>query len=331
MRGRLLGEVTSHDRARVGALAKASFISRAIRIARRSGGGLVVIATHPHLAPVARACKLVSGAPYVVWCHGIEAWGQPRPEVSKSLRDADIVFAPSNFTARRVEKVAGLDLGSVLVIPHAVSESLERVAPQLEAAGVRPIVLTVARLTRENRYKGIDVLISAWPLVLARNDVDLVVVGDGSDLRRLETLARLLGVTDRVRFAGRLSDDELASAYDRATLFAMPARFRLEPEPEGEGFGLVYVEAGARGIPVVAGTGGGIPDAVHDGVSGLLVDPEDPQAVADGILRILDDPGLAAKLGEGGRELAATTFSFERFRAAVDAMLRGLRPTGAVS
>ena len=327
IRGRMLREGTSREGPRVGLADKSAFVVDALLTSYRWRRSLTVVATHPHLAPVARACKVISRAPYVVWCHGEESWAYPGFAAARALRDADAVFAPSVFTARRIEHVAGLVSGSVLVFPHAVPASLAADGPLLEPhADARPSVLTVGRLTRECRYKGIDMLISAWPRVLATADADLVVVGEGPDRQRLESIVRRLGVTNRVRFAGRLSDHDLASAYASASVFAMPARFRLEPMPEGEGFGLVYVEAGARGIPVVAGTGGGVPDAVHDGVSGLLVDPDDAQAVADGIIRILDDPGLAAKLGDGGRELATTIFSFERFRASVDAMIRGLRP-----
>ncbi len=99
----------------------------------------------------------------------------------------------------------------------------------------------------EHRYKGVDLLLRAWPKVRAEVDAELLVVGDGPDLSYLRGVAREEGVEDSVRFTGRVSDEELAAAYGSATVFALPARFRLSPTPEGEGFGLVYAEAGATG------------------------------------------------------------------------------------
>jgi phosphatidylinositol alpha-1,6-mannosyltransferase len=249
--------------------------------------------------------------------------------VEAALRRADAVFAPSSFTARRVEAVAGLAAGSVHVIPHALPP-----VPEVDrvAAHGRPRVLTVARLTRENRYKGVDMLLYAWPRVLSEVDAELLVVGEGPDADRLRSIARLLGVEDSVMFTGRLSDDDLAAAYASASVFAMPARHRLEPRPEGEGFGLVYAEAGARGLPVVASAGGGVDDVVRDRVNGLLVDPEDAADVARGIVTLLTDEALAARLGEEGRRFATTELAPERFRERIEALIRDdLRPRGLVT
>jgi phosphatidylinositol alpha-1,6-mannosyltransferase len=295
--------------------------------ARRWRRRLAIVATHPHLAPVASICSKISGAPFAVWCHGIEAWGRPRPAVARALQAANAVFAPSRFTAQRVEETAVLAAGSVRVIPHP------RTADLVEADGARPAgktVLTVARLTTQNRYKGVDQLLYAWPTVVSAMGARLEIVGDGPDRGRLESIAELLGVADYVCFAGRLTDPELDLAYGRASVFAMPARHRLEPTPEGEGFGLVYVEAGAHGLPVVAGRGAGAEDVVVDGVSGLLVDPEDARAVADAVVGLLDDDALAARLGDGGRELARTRFAPEQFRATIDEMIKSIDPPGLV-
>jgi glycosyltransferase involved in cell wall biosynthesis len=327
-RGRFLREGVPGDaERRVTAFEKARFFVHAVRTARRWRRRLAIVATHPHLAPVANMCSKVSGAPFAVWCHGIEAWGRPKPAVARALRAADIVFAPSRFTAERVERTAGLSR-EVRVIPHAVSHDVPGAESRSPAGSGS--VLTVARLTRENRYKGIDMLLYAWPRVVAATGKRLVIVGDGPDRVRLESIAELLGILDYVVFKGRLSDGELGREYADASVFAMPARHRLEPTPEGEGFGLVYVEAGAHGLPVVAGAGAGADDAVDDGVSGILVDAEDAQKVAAAIVNLLQDPELARKLGEGGRELARTRFSVELFRESVDEMIRTMRPPGLV-
>lgn len=328
VRGRVLREGASGGPGRVSLLQKAAFASGTAWTARRWRRRLAMVAAHPHLAPVAWAARLLSDAPYAVWCHGIEAWRPPSPAVGFALRRANVVFAPSRFTARRVEQVARLHPGSVRVIPHALP-GLPDAPPR--TPGPRPAVLTVARLTSENRYKGVDTLISAWPRVRSEIDAELVIVGDGPDRTRLAAIARLLGVEDSVRFTGRLSDEELARAYGSASVFALPGRHRLEPTPEGEGFGLVYVEAGARGLPVVASPGGGVDDVVRDGENGLLVDPKDAGDVARAIVTLLRDPALAARLGEEGRRLASTEFSADRFRERiVSLVLDDLRPRGLV-
>ena len=323
--GRLLrrGRAVSGS-VRVSHIERARYFAASVASARRWRRRLAVFAVHPHLAPVAWASRLVSGPPYAVWCHGVESWGRLPLLVATALRAADEVFAPSTFTARRIEWVAGLPPGSVRVLPHCVSPETAGV-PSVERA-TPPVVLAVARLTPENRYKGIDTLLYAWPRVLERVEAELLVVGDGPDLPRLRRIAEALDLEGAVRFAGMIPDEELASAYATSTIFAMPARHRLEPRPQGEGFGLVFIEAGAAGLPVVAGRGGGTEEAVEDGGSGILVDARDPRSVAHAIIGLLLDSQRARGMGERGRELATTRFAYDAFRTRVAALVGDLRP-----
>lgn len=322
---------------RVGPVRAAAFAIDAVATARRWRRRLAIVVTHPHLAPVGWLARLASGAPYAVWCHGIEVWG-PLDRVTRSaLRRADRVFAPSRFTAVQVEQRAGLRAGSVVVVPHCVPPELadERATDATDetAASVRASgsVLTVARLHPDHAYKGVDTLIEAWPTVMVSlPDATLKVAGEGPDRERLQRRARDLGVSDSIVFAGRLSDRELADAYATSSLFAMPARHRTGPGAQGEGFGLVFVEAGAAGLPVVAGAGAGADDAVDHDVSGLLVDPLDAGAVAEALVRVLVDPELAARLGTGGRRLASTRYSYETFRASVIELLDSMPIEGLV-
>jgi phosphatidyl-myo-inositol dimannoside synthase len=327
--GRVLraGRQTTGIDAPTGMLERLRYVLDALVTARRWRRRLVVVAAHPGLAPVARASRVVSGAPYAVWCHGIEVWGRLRPSVASALRAADLVFAPSNFTARRVEAVARLPAGSVRVVPHCVPPELA--TDRVDGSGQTvPTVVTVARLMPANRYKGVDTLLYAWPRVRERVDATLLVVGDGPDLDRLRRIAATFDLDGSVRFLARVSDQELRDVYARSAVFAMPTRHQLEPRPEGEGFGLVYAEAGAAGLPVVAGSGGGVDDVVRDGVNGLVVDGRDHAAVADAVVRLLSDPELARRLGEAGRELALGPFSYAAFRDHVGALIRELAPTG---
>lgn len=310
--------------ARVSIATRVRFAAAAVRAARRWRRRLVVVAAHPHLSPVAWACRLVSGAPYAVWCHGYETWGRLRPSVRMALRRADLVFAPSAFSAGATERAAGLAAGSVRVLPHGLSPEVAADASRV-AADAGKVVLAVARLDPTNAYKGVDTLLRALPLLRARvADARLVVVGDGADRPRLKAIARTLGVDGAVRFAGRVSDEELRRLYASAAVFALPAATDLGPPPRGEGFGLVFVEAGAAGLPVVAGAAGPVPEVVRDGEAGLLVDPADEQAVAEALCRLLTDPERALRMGEAGRRRAASEFSYEAFRARVADLIGAL-------
>jgi glycosyltransferase involved in cell wall biosynthesis len=325
--GRLLrrGRAVSGS-ARVSHLERARYLAASVATAWRWRRRLAVFAVHPHLAPVALASRFVSGAPYAVWCHGVESWGRLPWLVATALRAADEVFAPSTFTARRIEQVAGLPSGSVRVLPHCVSPETA-VVPSVERAAP-PVVLAAARLTPANRYKGVDTLLYAWPRVLERVQAKLLVVGDGPDLPRLRRIAEALDLDGAVRFAGMIPDEELAGAYATSAVFAMPARHRLEPRPQGEGFGLVFIEAGAAGLPVVAGHGGGAEEAVEDGGSGILVDARDHRSVAHAVVALLLDPQRARAMGERGRQLASTRFAYDGFRTQIAALVGDLRPKG---
>ena len=305
----------THGAVPVPAPTKMRFAVAAAIAAKRWRRRLVIVACHPNLAPVAQACARVSGAPFLVWCHGLEAWRRQRTLVGRALRAADAVVAPSRFTASVVQQTAGIGDRRLVVLPHAHPAEMPLVLgvqPQLRN---QSRVLSVARLVPEHAYKGIDTLLTMWPRVLeAVPQAELQVVGDGPDRPRLEAEARRLGLDGRARFAGALDDAALARAYGEAAVFALPVRTTVGSQAGGEGFGLVYLEAAAAGLPVVAGNGGAIPEVVRDGETGLLVDPQAPDEVARAIVRLLRDPELARRMGEAAQRRALEEFSFERFR-----------------
>jgi glycosyltransferase involved in cell wall biosynthesis len=164
--------------------------------------------------------------------------------------------------------------------------------------------------------KGVAVLIRA-ALGL---DAELVICGDGWQLEAMRRLARKLGVHERVRFTGWLAPSELARELAEASVVAMPS---LWPEP----FGLVGIEAHAAGRPVVASDTGGVRDWLEDGVSGLLVRPGDPRALAGALEQLLADPQRQQDMGEAGRALVAARFTPERHVAALALAYRTARST----
>jgi phosphatidylinositol alpha-1,6-mannosyltransferase len=165
-----------------------------------------------------------------------------------------------------------------------------------------PTLLTISRL--EDRYKGHDVVLRALPLVrLHVPDVRWRVIGDGPLRPTLEERARTMGLGDSVQFLGLVSDEVRDRELAGANVFCMVSRIPADGFA-GEGFGIVYLEANAFGLPVVAGATGGAVDAVVPGETGLLVDPEDHVAVADAVVALLLDRDLANRLGRGGRARA---------------------------
>jgi phosphatidylinositol alpha-1,6-mannosyltransferase len=173
-------------------------------------------------------------------------------------------------------------------------------------------------------YKGHDVMIEALPSIRARiPDVQWVVIGDGPLRPSLERLAADRGVADSVRFLGSVDDRAREDWLSRSHAFAMPSR--LPPGGVGgEGFGIVYLEAAAHGLPVVAGAVGGAVDAVADGETGLLVDPRNPSAVAAAIGDLLENPGRAEALGAAGAD-RARRFTWEAHTDAVREILEAAR------
>jgi phosphatidylinositol alpha-1,6-mannosyltransferase len=188
----------------------------------------------------------------------------------------------------------------------------------VDQAADHATLLSVARLVE--RYKGHDVLIQAIPLVCARvPGARLVIVGDGPLRSYLERLARSLDVSEHVLFTGALPDADLEAWYRRCSLFVLPSR---ESQDGGaEGYGLVYVEANLRDKCVVGGLSGGVPDAVLDGRTGVLVDPVDVAMLADTIVALLEDPEQMAALGREGNRRARQELSWEAYMARLEPIL----------
>ncbi len=271
-----------------------------------SGGYGVVVCGHLHLAPFAAVAAARAGVPLVVVAHGVEAWGPPHWPATQgrlataaagaALRRAARVVSVSALTRDRLVARFGVDPGRVAVVPNAVDLAAfgpgpprADLAARYGLAG-RTVLMTLARLSPHERYKGVDETLAVLPaLAETVPDVAYLVCGGGDDRARLEAEARRLGVADRVVFAGYVPEDEKADHYRLADAFVMPGR--------GEGFGIVYLEALACGVPVVASSADASREAVLGGALGVVVDPDDQDAVREGILDALARPkGVPAGL-----------------------------------
>ena len=234
------------------------------------------------------------------------------------LGTADVLVACSRWThdlACEVLRELGLAerTGRVRVVPLGTDPEVFR--PGLDPA---PLIaghalpagrwlLTVARLVP---HKGMDTTIRALALLTPRYpDLRYAIVGQGPERAALGELARSEAVADRVHFLSDLGDDALPLAYALASVYVGASR---QTAKDVEGFGIALLEAQAAGIPVVAGQSGGIPDAVQDGVTGLLTDPEDPAGVAAAVAGLLDDPARARRFGAAGRGAVERFFNWSR-------------------
>jgi phosphatidylinositol alpha-1,6-mannosyltransferase len=191
-------------------------------------------------------------------------------------------------------------------------------APTVER-DVQPTLLTVATLLF--RYKGHDVTVRALPLIRAKvPDMRWVVVGDGPFRPALENAIRAYGVEDAVELRGRVSDEERDDWLDRASAFCMSSRVPAAGLG-GEGFGIVYMEAAAHGIPTIGGDVAGARDAVVNGETGLLIDPADHLALAGAATELLANPERARAMGAAGRK-HAERHAYPLIAARVEALLR---------
>ena len=268
----------------------------------------VVICSHINLMPIAAAAAAAQRIPLLLVLYGIEAWTPPRSRLAARLvKRADAVVAISEHTKRRFLEWSGVDAARVHVIPCCVDAGKFGLGPKrddlLERYGLhgRKVLLTVARLAGVERAKGIDeVMESLTEIARDVPNVSYLVVGDGTDRQRLEEKAEELRVSERVVFAGFVSESEKADHYRLADLFVMPGR--------GEGFGIVYLEALACGLQIVASSLDASCEVVLNRRFGRVVNPDRPGELRTAVVELLKAPPHSIP-----RELS--TFSVTRFRA----------------
>jgi len=256
----------------------------------------VTLSAHIVTSPAASAIRRTLRGRTVQYFHAKEI-GARRNLSAFAVRHADEVIAVSAYTSSLIAAT-----GSCPTVPRLIPPGVDIPADVDPLPAERPTFLTIARL--EDRYKGHDVTMRALPLVRAKvPDVQWIIIGDGPLRPGLEQLARACGVLDSVRFLGAVADETRNAWLRRMHALVMPSRLPAG-DFAGEGFGIVYLEAGAYGKPVVAGNVAGALDSVVDGETGLLIDPTDQVEVADAITRLLLDRELARRLGDAGAERA---------------------------
>ncbi|MFN8010147.1 MAG: asparagine synthase (glutamine-hydrolyzing) [Holophagaceae bacterium] len=298
---------------------KASYLAAALREVARDPAFDLVVVGHINLLPLSRLLRPWIRAPRAMVIHGVDAWEPTRsPLANRFCHGVETVLAVSRVTASRFQAWARVDPARISILQNAVHLDHYGLGPRpahlLARYGLegRKVLLTLGRMASLEHYKGFDEVLEALPS-LSKEEPRLVYVmaGDGNDRDRLEAKADALGVRDRVVFTGRIPEEEKADHYRLADAYVMPSR--------GEGFGRVFLEAMACGIPVVASRVDGSREAVAEGRLGFMVDPGDPADVMAGIRAALAAPREVP----AGLEAFAYPAFVRRVHGLVDGILDG--------
>jgi phosphatidyl-myo-inositol dimannoside synthase len=296
-------------------------------LVREHGVSTIWFGASAPLALLAPALRRAGADRVVASTHGHETGWAMLPGARQTLRRigrySDVVTYITDYTRRRIGAAFG---------PHP---QLRQLTPGVDVATFRPdadgsavrarfgladrpVVVCVSRLVPR---KGQDLLISALPAIReAVPDVALLLVGSGPYEARLRALADRSGVARDVVFAGGVPFAALPEHYAAGDVFAMPCRTRRRGL-DVEGLGIVYLEASAVGLPVVAGDSGGAPEAVREDETGFVVGGRDRAALAERIVRLLADAELRARLGRGGREWVERAWTWDRLAGQLGELL----------
>ncbi|MFI2369708.1 glycosyltransferase family 4 protein [Streptomyces sp. NPDC018833] len=282
---------------------------RAVELLREHGCASVWFGAAAPLGLMAPALRKAGARRIVATTHGHEAAWAQLPASRQLLRrigeGTDTITYLGEYTRSRIASaLTPQAAGRMVQLPPGVDEKTfhpgsggEEIRDRLGLSD-RPVLVCVSRLVPR---KGQDTLILALPAILAKfPDAVLLIVGGGPYEKDLRRLAAETGVSDSVRFTGAVPWSELPAHYGAGDVFAMPCRTR-RGGLDVEGLGIVYLEASATGLPVVAGDSGGAPDAVLDGETGWVVRGNAPEDTADRIVALLEDPRLRQRMGERGR------------------------------
>ncbi|MBI5373867.1 MAG: asparagine synthase (glutamine-hydrolyzing) [Candidatus Schekmanbacteria bacterium] len=262
----------------------------------------IIICCHINLLPIAYICKLICKAPLVLMLYGIDAWN---PVNKYLINKIDGFISISEITTSRFLAWAKIDKNKGFILPCSVDINSYGSGPKnpalLKRYGLegKTVLMTFGRLVSKERYKGFDEVLEILPdLAKEISNIAYLIVGDGDDRKRLEAKAELLGVKNRVVFAGKISEAEKADHYRLADVYVMPSR--------GEGFGIVYLEAMACGIPVIGSKVDGSREALRNGELGILVDPSNCSELKQAILTAILNKERVVPAG-------LCYFSFESF------------------
>ena len=290
---------------------KARYVRTVLKVLR--GRFDLVICGHINLLPLAWLASVKTHTPLVLLVYGIDVWQPHESMLTRALlRRVDTVWSISEITRDKMAAWSKVAVERFHLLPNAIALDRYGMAPKdatlVARYGLvgRKVMMILARLVSAERYKGVDELLEIMPDLLAREpELVFLVAGDGNDRPRLEAKAKALGISDRVVFAGYVPESEKVAHYRLADAFVMPGRC--------EGFGFVFLEAMACGVPVVASTLDGSREAVRFGMLGQMVNPDDRTALVQAVIRALST--------EKGIPEGLEYFSFANFQSRLQALV----------
>ncbi|WP_255483260.1 glycosyltransferase family 4 protein [Synechococcus sp. WH 6501] len=246
------------------------------------------------------------------WVHGIEVWGNNLTLHQNTLRGCRSLIASSSFTKNQLTA-----LNTEIKVVHPIADLFDpSTKPQSLPGSLK--LLTVARMSRQEKYKGHELIINALHELNQQGELPQSlrwdVVGDGDQLQELTKRVQELGLEHRVCFHGSISDNELRTAFQNCSILLMPSNFKIDSlgNASGEGFGIVYLEAALAGRASIGCNEGGQTDLIQDGETGWLIPPSTTSLI--NVLRIIiNQPALASTFGAKARDYALKEFSVERF------------------
>jgi len=268
---------------------KLAYIHTLFRTIRANPKFDLIVCGHLYMLPLAWLVKLWTKAPILLEIYGIEAWKPHNSLVNYCLPAVDYVVSISQITMDRFQSWANIPKVQQFLLPNAIAleqyghdDKNSELISRYELKD-KIVLMTLGRLDSYERYKGFDVIIELLPkLSEIIPNLAYLIVGEGSDRERLEQKVRSLNLQEQVIFTGFISEAKKADHYRLADVYVMPSK--------GEGFGFVFLEAMACGIPVVASKVDGSCEAVRNGLLGIIVNPDDPEEVKAGIIEALKRP-----------------------------------------
>ncbi len=303
------------------------FFIRSLKIARELKPS-VIIASHLSLAPMAAILSRLTATPFLVIAYGFEVWGNFQPQDKWALKKADGIISISDWTKTILEK-QGFNPHKISIVHPSLSPDMASLNVTTQSRNRTSLnhstikLLTLARLDSSEQYKGHDHVLKALKQInetQSHLSFSYTIQGNGDDLPRLKQLTHEYGLEKIVTFLPAVNNrEDLKATYQSHDIFIMPSRFGYwNKKWKGEGFGIVYVEAALFGVPSIAYRCGGVTDIIENQSNGLLVEPDNIEALAEAIVGLSQDKERLIELGRRARETALEKFTPSKIQREIE-------------
>lgn len=265
---------------------------------------------------------------YSLFAYGIDCWGGRFQKRLPKMKHLDKVISISSFTSEQILEQGFV--GELVYLPPVLDAARypARRSTKTKQHGEKIIFLTVGRLASDERYKGHDKVIKALRLLINSGitNIEYWIVGNGNDLIRLKIEVDKEGLNQYVRFHGSVSEASLDAIYRNADVFIMPSNVSLDSEkPEGEGFGIVFIEASINEMAIIGPDIGGSTDIIDDGITGLTCKPNDPSDIAKKMMCFINNPDFRMQCGAQGRLKVMEKFSTKSLPGYLNPLLSSIK------